>query len=589
MASALTYIHAKVTVPLGKIDRDINDFIALLNRTINEATHLIETEKANSYADAGSISIWEANRRSMEVLLQDGFDLEEEMINLRTLLPEAPIAPKVEPNLVYIGTQTDATVRNKRFVQPLLGVLGTFMGLYTNSQIRQLENSLTEVRQGHKKLITVVEAQEGRIRNIKTRLDRQQSTFATLLEWNPGNMMAPLQRMAYLIRKQINRAFRVFQEAQHRRLAIQYLTEGQTKGLFKLLQHSAAEHKAELLIKQHSDLFQLEVSYFCNPDEINLLIHVPIIPTGSLLRLFKLHPFPLPLTQTHSLLPDVSQDVLAISTGEQVYSAQFAATDLLGCHQVNRVYLCERHGVLNRHFNQTCLGSLYKQDFESAKNMCRMKIYQSEEVVYPLLDNWYLVYSPNMQTVPVSCINGTSSEIFLTPGVRKINLSEGCRAHFAQHLVIADYSIRLETEIAHIESHSNYRLPFVTLPDEMADRHILNLRKSGLATPTLNDLMEFQREQTDYDQISNSITHSISDAVAAEHTQLKIEANTKTSFLSFIITVSIMALCILVGFILAIVLRVHFIQTLRKLAPLLNLDPAIINALAAKIDVPLAP
>ena len=92
-----------------------------------------------------------------------------------------------------------------------------------------------------------------------------------------------------------------------------------------------------------------------------------MVPTDSLLRLFKLHPFPLPLSGSHVLVPAVKEDILAISSGFKRYSAQFSATDLLGCHMVNNIYLCERHGVLNSNLNSTCLGSLHMQDFDAIK------------------------------------------------------------------------------------------------------------------------------------------------------------------------------------------------------------------------------
>jgi len=46
---------------------------------------------------------------------------------------------------------------------------------------------------------------------------------------------------------------------------------------------------------------------------------------------------------------------------------QLFAVDLLGCHGVNQVYLCEQSGVLKRNLNDTCLGSLYMQDLQGTK------------------------------------------------------------------------------------------------------------------------------------------------------------------------------------------------------------------------------
>jgi hypothetical protein len=56
--------------------------------------------------------------------------------------------------------------------------------------------------------------------------------------------------------------------------------------------------ETELLVSQPSDLLQLELSYFYNGKMAILLLHVPTVPIGSLLRLVKLIPslYPSPAT-----------------------------------------------------------------------------------------------------------------------------------------------------------------------------------------------------------------------------------------------------------------------------------------------------
>jgi len=56
----------------------------------------------------------------------------------------------------------------------------------------------------------------------------------------------------------------------------------------------------------------------------------------------------------------------------------------MGCHHINSAYLCERHGVMRRELNSTCLGSLYVQDFAGATQQCEMKIVEQTETVLQL-------------------------------------------------------------------------------------------------------------------------------------------------------------------------------------------------------------
>jgi len=88
-------------------------------------------------------------------------------------------------------------------------------------------------------------------------------------------------------------------------------------------------------------------------------------PTDSILLLFQLHPFPLPFTQTHFLLPDPVNQILAISSSTEPLSVELSAVNLLVCHHINSIYFCKLYGVLKRELNSDCLGLLYMQDFES--------------------------------------------------------------------------------------------------------------------------------------------------------------------------------------------------------------------------------
>jgi hypothetical protein len=100
-------------------------------------------------------------------------------------------------------------------------------------------------------------------------------------------------------------------------------------------------------------------------------------PKNLLLRLFHLHLFPLPLFKTHHLLPDVKNDILAVSSIDIRYNVQLSSTDFMSCHRVNQICLCDSFRVLSKRFNNTCLGALYMQQFKEAQ--CPFKVVPVEE------------------------------------------------------------------------------------------------------------------------------------------------------------------------------------------------------------------
>ncbi len=161
----------------------------------------------------------------------------------------------------------------------------------------------------------------------------------TILQ-NPGYTTTRLSRIENQLKHRLEIAIHTIQQAQHRRLAVDFLSAEQLNLLFVKLVQQAEQNGCQLLVRHRSDLFQLETSYFFDGADVHLLLHVPMVPKDSLLRLFKLHPFPLPLSGSHVLVPSVREDILAISSGFKRYSTQFSATDLLGCHVINNIYLC---------------------------------------------------------------------------------------------------------------------------------------------------------------------------------------------------------------------------------------------------------
>ena len=78
-------------------------------------------------------------------------------------------------------------------------------------------------------------------------------------------------------------ATHAIQTAQHCHLAIDYLSPCQIRALYARLVARAAKFGCELVIQQHSDLFQIEVSFLFDGSDAHILINVPMVPRQSLL------------------------------------------------------------------------------------------------------------------------------------------------------------------------------------------------------------------------------------------------------------------------------------------------------------------
>jgi hypothetical protein len=280
----------------------------------------------------------------------------------------------------------------------------------------------------------------------------------------------------------------------HQRFAIDYLNPAELVQLYDQLAGRANEAGCELLIQYHSDLFQVETSLLFDGQDGHILIHVPMAPKGTLLRLFRLHPFPLPMFEMHHLMIDAEEDILAISSSETRYNVQLTSTDLLSCHRMNQVFMCDSFGVMSKRFNDTCLGALYMQRFEIVRGLCKFRVIPMKEQVYQVSKGQYLVYSPDTSTATMRCQNGNHSEIHLQRWTQQVKIPPGCQGFFLDHLAISDYSVRLASEVLHFGWDWD---PLTLLPaGDIADmgRMLKNMSNLHLHHPDLLELQYITRQ-----------------------------------------------------------------------------------------------
>jgi len=309
-----------------------------------------------------------------------------------------------------------------------------------------------ELRQGQEQIMDVVAENQIAIRELGSQISGLEQRVVIQEFLAPGMITAELNGMYYKLRDALEVAVHTVQQAHHRRLAIDFLSPENLVMLFEDLSSVAKDRGFYLLTQRPSDLLQLEVSYLYDGNDVLILLHVPMTAEDSLLRLFRLRPFPIPISDTHSLLPRVPTSVLALSkskNGKRLMTTVEHA-DLLGCHQIGKVYTCDRHGALRRDIKSHCLGALYEQDIAGARKLCDLEVVPRKEAVLQLEGSWFLVYSTRRRTAYVTCQNGTSSEEYFKREIRRVHVSPGCRLELDDHSLHAEFSLYLESNVRHI-------------------------------------------------------------------------------------------------------------------------------------------
>jgi hypothetical protein len=211
-------------------------------------------------------------------------------------------------------------------------------------------------------------------------------------------------------------------------------------------------------------------------------------------------------------MSDPANQIFAISSGIDRFSIKMSVANLISCHRINSAYLCERHGVMRRELNSTCLGSLYMQDFVGATNLCEMRIVEQVETVLQLQDNWYLVYSPVTFTSYIICLNNSNLEVFMKTGPNWVYISPSCRMHLKDHMLVSDVSLRLDSIIKHYEWDLD-EIAFSPEERTLSSRWLEILDSESVSRSTLNSI----RQDIAMERRSSSWTYlfSILGALAA--------------------------------------------------------------------------
>ena len=183
----------------------------------------------------------------------------------------------------------------------------------------------------------------------------------------------------------------------------------------------------------------------------------------------------------------MENNVIAITPDHRKYHVQLSSAQLMDCLKINQVYICERHGVLAKSLVTSCLGALYLQDFEQAQKLCQIQIQPTRELVFQLLGNWFLIYSPIVFTADVHCKNGTLSRFFIPLGITKHFLSPGCYAEFKENILLSNNAIRLSSDIIHFEWQWEQEIFEHFSPKDLVENMQL-IQQNGISSPTLSDI-----------------------------------------------------------------------------------------------------
>jgi len=529
MVSGLSFSHTIVKVPLNELDQQIQSYRKTLekefnydqlkdlyaetfgNITIPANVPKFEESVFKRWMKIGAIHMGEVDRltQRMQIIYEALPNIKSSLENDRQTTPftpptqiERPPEWRAHDNLretKYEDHFKKPLKRPKRFLPLIalgLGAAGTLFGSLGMASSSKLDARVEILEENQKIATTIVDG----LLNVSRLMEEE---IAGLLMQNALNekfdtsiLLARLRTHSTMIEAAISKHEDLIQQLQQQQLAVNFMDEKTLRHLYQQAKSRANAFGCTLLLQKPSDLFQIKVSHFYNGQILSLVLHIPIAPEDSFMRLFKLHPFPLPLANDTFVVPNVRHDVLAVSNTNFRYTAQMSSVDLLGCLKLGKLHLCERNGVLYKNPEDSCLGALYHQKFDIAKKICTFTVEPAREYIHQLMDNWFLVHLLEPTTVPVLCSNNSHLEWHLKAGVTRQHLGAGCVADFPRHRLLSDLSILIPQDYVQFEMEWD---PVSFLPDtrELLIPEFKKLERLGATTVTLSTLQSIATNRLD--------------------------------------------------------------------------------------------
>jgi hypothetical protein len=311
-----------------------------------------------------------------------------------------------------------------------MAVTATTLGVFNKVQIKELKKELFEVKENTGQLFEVIQDFSKSMLALKTGFNEIWNTLLYQVMFNMTLFDSTLSCLENQLRSQLNCVTHAIQLAMHQTFIIDYLNPAELVMLFQQLAKKTDEARCHLLIST-SRIFcrWRQTSLLFDRRDGHVLIHI-LIPKGTLLQLFWLHPLLLPMFDIHNLMLYAHNDMLAISSTEIRYNVQLSSTDLLSCHRINQIFMCDSFGVMSKRFNDTCLGALHMQRFQLVWSLCKFRVVPMREQVYQVRKGQFLVYCPDTSTATLKCHNGLHSKVHLQKGTQQVWIPPGCQGFF---------------------------------------------------------------------------------------------------------------------------------------------------------------
>ena len=188
-----------------------------------------------------------------------------------------------------------------------------------------------------------------------------------------------------------------------------------------------------------------EVSTIIKDKKIHIFVHVPLTNEKHNMQLLRFYSLPIPISPSLHMKVEIKQQFLAISNDGLHTALDKSVIDT--AYKFGELHFPKFPLILKKNLQDSCLGSIYQQNYTNLQQKCPVVFFQLTEMVEVFKPNTLMFYTNKPQTIRITCPDNKHQQHFAVESQQQIVLNKGCRASSNMHVFRAGYDLSVDDDI----------------------------------------------------------------------------------------------------------------------------------------------
>ena len=471
VANQIGFVHVKMVYRLGDVKNTVENALIRLNTIIEEEKSYIDLQNALAETGTSPVALGKMNGKiggsyltAVENMQQRVSDYYQSFCDMLIGLPNSAEENLASQHLMHRQQRSVAEMDEEEIVRirrgaPVVAAAfalgGSIMAFLSLAQIQDLYRKFGGLQEKHNRLVDITSAHDKALSGLRIDMNVMRDIVINLNQRNGVIANSMSDRLIDYISHIEDRIQGAIDSAQQQRLSFRAINGHTLLKLWAYLHEVAAKEGFDIMLDHAMDLYQMEASYIYDyrTMEFILFVHVPMIPPGNKLTLYRFIPFPVVHSEmaNTTMIPYVGEkDYLALN-GEGEYRLM-STVDINACEKRGTLYLCSGRNVLYNDLSNTCLGSFYRKNETGVQKKCKFEFSEPEVLVFSSGFRSWLIYAPEPGIATVKCRNAVSAfpPIVIRTQTR-LKIKEGCSVRFKRAHLSADENVEESMRIHHVD------------------------------------------------------------------------------------------------------------------------------------------